>query len=105
LAGTNHSSFYALPTSLCLDEEEARLLELIDQEYTRHPFYGSRKLKWYFAGLGNKIIRKRAQRLMIKRGSAFPLHKQTVTNLNSPLFVFWEGFHFTISINIICHGS
>jgi len=29
LAGTNHSSFYALPASLCLDEEEARHLELM----------------------------------------------------------------------------
>ena len=37
---------------------------LIDAEYTRHPFYGSRKIKIYLRGLGHKINRKRVQRLM-----------------------------------------
>jgi len=27
------------------DEQELTLLALIDAEYTRHPFYGSRKIK------------------------------------------------------------
>ena len=40
------------------------MLALIDAEYTRHPFYGSRKIKSYLHGLGHKINRKRAQRLM-----------------------------------------
>ena len=40
------------------------LLGLIDAEYTRHPFYGSRKIKIYLRGLGHKINRKRVQRLM-----------------------------------------
>ena len=40
------------------------LLALIDAEYTRHPFYGSRKIKHYLRGLGYKINRKRVQRLM-----------------------------------------
>ena len=41
-----------------------KLLGLIDAEYTRHPFYGSRKIKHYLRGLGHKINRKRVQRLM-----------------------------------------
>ena len=45
-------------------EQELMLLELIDAEYTRHPFYGSRKIKIYLRGLGYKINRKRVQRLM-----------------------------------------
>ena len=46
------------------DEQELTLLELIDAEYTRHPFYGSRKIRYYLCGLGHKINRKRVQRLM-----------------------------------------
>ena len=46
------------------DEQELTLLELIDTEYTRHPFYGSRKIRYYLCGLGHKINRKRVQRLM-----------------------------------------
>ena len=34
------------------DEQELTLLALIDAEYTRHPFYGSRKIKQYLHGLG-----------------------------------------------------
>ena len=34
------------------DEQELTLLELIDAEYTQHPFYGSRKIKHYLRSLG-----------------------------------------------------
>jgi putative transposase len=46
------------------DAEELHLLELIDQEYTRHPFYGSHKIMYYLRNEGYKINRKRVQRLM-----------------------------------------
>ena len=46
------------------DAQELKLLELIDAEYTRHPFYGSRKIKHYLNGLGRKLNRKHVQRLM-----------------------------------------
>jgi putative transposase len=46
------------------DAQELKSLELIDTEYTQHPFYGSRKIKHYLNGLGHKINRKRVQRLM-----------------------------------------
>jgi putative transposase len=46
------------------------LLELIDAEYTRRPFYGSRKLMHYLRGLGHAINRKRVQRLMRVLGLA-----------------------------------
>ncbi len=68
LAGTNRTTFYILPVSPFSGDEEARLLDLIDKEYTRHPFYGSRKIKHYLIGLGYKINRKRVQRLMRKLG-------------------------------------
>ena len=47
-----------------VDETEIMLLQLLDEEYTRHPFYGSRRMTKYLCGLGHKINRKRVQRLM-----------------------------------------
>jgi len=40
------------------------LLAEIDAEYTRHPFYGSRKMVVYLRGKGHLVNRKRIQRLM-----------------------------------------
>ena len=46
------------------DEEELLILALIDAEYTRHPFYGSRKMVVYLRIRGITVNRKRVQRLM-----------------------------------------
>jgi putative transposase len=43
-------------------------MKLIDEEYMRHPFLGSRKLRDYLRGLGHKVNRKCVQRLMRKMG-------------------------------------
>lgn len=40
------------------------LLQLLDEEYTRNPFYGSRKMLIFLRKLGHVINRKRVQRLM-----------------------------------------
>lgn len=47
-----------------VDEHECLLLQLLDEEYTRHPFYGSRRMTQYLCGLGHRVNRKRVQRLM-----------------------------------------
>jgi putative transposase len=39
-------------------------MRLIDQEYTAHPFYGSRKMTWWLTEQGERVNRKRVQRLM-----------------------------------------
>ncbi len=70
LAGTNRTTFYVKPASKGTDAEELKLLELIDKEYTLHPFYGSRKIKHHLCRLGYQINRKRVQRLMGKLGLA-----------------------------------
>ena len=44
--------------------ENLELMRLIDEEYTRHPFYGSRQLRNYFRRQGRLVGRKRIQRLM-----------------------------------------
>jgi len=58
------STAYAPQRAAKPDEQDLILLGLIDAEYTRHPFYGSRKIKHYLRGVGHKINRKRVQRLM-----------------------------------------
>jgi putative transposase len=53
-----------------IDEDECLLLQLLDEEYTRHPFYGARRMTQYLRGLGYVINRKRVQRLMRTLGLA-----------------------------------
>jgi len=47
-----------------VDEDECLLLNLLDEAYTRHPFYGSRRMTKYLCGCGHAVNRKRVQRLM-----------------------------------------
>lgn len=49
-------------------KENLNFMCLIDEEYTRHPFYGTRKMRDYLRRNGHKINRKRVQRLMRKMG-------------------------------------
>jgi len=70
LAGTNRSTVYALHSAVLPDGEEQQLLDAIDAEYTRPPFYGSRKIVHYLRGLGYRINRRRVQRLMSILGLA-----------------------------------
>ena len=53
-----------------VDEDECLLLRLLDEEYTRHPFYGSRRMTKYLCDCGHTVNRKRVQRLMQTLGLA-----------------------------------
>jgi len=46
------------------------LLRLLDEEYTRHPFYGTRRMRKYLEECGRLVNRKRVQRLMQQLGLA-----------------------------------
>jgi len=48
--------------------ENLALMRLIDKEYTKYPFYGSRKIRDSFRRKGQMVNRKRIQRLMRKMG-------------------------------------
>ena len=62
LAGIARSTVYA--DKVEVDEVELMLLRLLDEEYTRHPFYGSRKMTVWLRDQGHAVNRKRVQRLM-----------------------------------------
>ena len=70
LTGVARSTVYAPRSVAKQDEPELALLALIDAEYTRHPFYGSRKVTVYLRGMGYRVNRKRVQRLMGMLGLA-----------------------------------
>lgn len=44
--------------------ENLKIMRIIDEEYMRHPFYGSRKMSDYLDSKGEPSNRKRVQRLM-----------------------------------------
>lgn len=49
-------------------DEEIELMNLIDEQYTKTPFYGSRKMTHHLRNSGYNVNRKRIQRLMKKLG-------------------------------------
>jgi len=70
LAGVARSSYYAQIGERVEDPEDLELLRWIDEEYTRHPFYGTRRMRAYLRTQGFQISRKRVQRLMRRLGLA-----------------------------------
>jgi len=62
LLGLNRASLYYQAATET--EENLRLMRLLDAEYTRHPFCGSRKLTRWLRDQGEEANRKRVQRLM-----------------------------------------
>ena len=69
LAGVARSWVYGAVGEV-LDEMDLWLLELIDAQYTRRPFYGSRRMVLYLQTQGHAVNRKRVQRLMRVLGLA-----------------------------------
>jgi putative transposase len=62
LLGLARSSYYYEPASE--SEENLRLLRLLDEQYTRTPFYGSRKMTAWLHTQGYPVERKRVRRLL-----------------------------------------
>lgn len=81
LLGLSKSSYYRMPTPET--EENHKLMRLIDEEYTRHPFLGSRGMREYLRRKGYRINRKRVQRLMRAMGLA-SIAPQKRTSMPAP---------------------
>ena len=52
------SSYYRPRDCHIEDEENLELMRLIDEEFLRHPFFGSRKMKAYLSRRGFPVNRK-----------------------------------------------
>ena len=70
LAGVSRATVYAQKKPKPVDESDLLLGRLIDEEYTRRPFYGSRKMVVFLKVAGHIVNRKRVQRLMRQMGLA-----------------------------------
>ena len=71
LAGVARSTLYSrAATRDAMENTDLELCRLIDEEYTRHPFFGSRRMVVFLRGKGHDVNRKRVQRLMRTMGLA-----------------------------------
>jgi putative transposase len=58
----SRSSYYYEPATASV--ENLALMAQIDREYTKHPFFGSRRMTTWLRSAGHEVNRKRVQRLM-----------------------------------------
>jgi putative transposase len=70
LAEVTRSLIYSPVRAVPTPEDEQILCHLIDEEYTRRPFYGSRRMVIFLKAQGYAVNRKRVQRLMRLMGLA-----------------------------------
>ena len=69
LASVTRSTVYAaLQPRQEAEQDDRQLCRLIDEEYTRRPFYGTRRMVVYLRQQGHVVNRKRIQRLMRHMG-------------------------------------
>ncbi|MGH2414994.1 MAG: IS3 family transposase [Microcystaceae cyanobacterium] len=88
LLGVSRSSYYYEPQEISC--EELTLLRLMDEQYLKTPFYGSRKYTVFLCSLGYEVNRKRVIRLMNKLGlqSIYPKKRTTVANPNHQTYPY-----------------
>jgi putative transposase len=66
LLGVNRASLYYEPAGE--SEENLQLMRLLDEQYTKTPFYGSRRMMAWLQTKGYEVNRKRITRLMALLG-------------------------------------
>lgn len=89
LLGLNRSTWYYQPAAE--SAENLAVMQLIDKEYTAHPFYGSRKMtKWLQEVMKLEVNRKRVQRLMRLMGLAaiYPKPKLSLPGQGHKVFPY-----------------
>ena len=64
--GLSRSSWYYQPVPV--SPEDVMLMNVMDAQYTKTPFYGSRKMVVFLNHAGHDVNRKRVQRLMREMG-------------------------------------
>jgi putative transposase len=88
LLGLNRSSLYCEPTGET--PENLRLMRLIDEEYTAHPFFGSRRMTVWLTNQGEEVNRKRVQRLMRLMGleAIYPKPRLSAAGLRQRIYPY-----------------
>lgn len=88
LLGLNRSSLYYTPAAE--SAENLRLMRLLDEEYTRHPFFGSRRMTAWLERQGESVNRKRVQRLLRIMGleAIYPKPRLSVAGRGHRIFPY-----------------
>jgi len=88
LLGLARSSLYYHPTSP--DPYNDELMRLIDEQYTRTPFYGVPRMKAWLVRQGHRVNRKRVRRLMRLMGlhAIYPKPRLSVGEKQHRLFPY-----------------
>jgi putative transposase len=88
LLGLSRSSYYYEPATET--PENLALMALIDQEYTAHPFQGSRRMTSWLRGEGHAVNRKRVQRLMQRMGleAVYPKPRLSVRDARHKVYPY-----------------
>ena len=88
LLSLSPSSYYYQPKPV--SDEEITLLRLLDEQYLKTPFYGSRKMTEVLRELGYSINRKRVQRLMRQLGiiAVYPKPRLSQSNLEHQVYPY-----------------
>jgi putative transposase len=88
LLGLSRSTFYYEPATE--SPENLKLMRLIDQQYTEHPFYGSRRMAVWLQGQGFVVNRKRLQRLMRLMGleAVYPKPRLSIPGQGHKVFPY-----------------
>jgi len=88
LLGLTRSSLYYKPREI--SESNLDLMRLIDEQYTRTPFYGSRRMAAWLQMKGHEVNRKRVIRLMRKMGleAIYPKPRLSVPNKEHKVYPY-----------------
>lgn len=70
LAGVSPATFYAQQKPKPVQVDNLLFNRLVDEEYTRNPFYGSRKMVVFLETAGHAVNRKRVEGLIRRMGLA-----------------------------------
>ncbi len=81
LLNLNRSSYYYHPAAET--DYNLLLMKLIDQEYLKYPFFGSRQMRYHLAHFGHKVSRHRVRRLMLAMGLMAIYQKPKTTCRNA----------------------
>lgn len=78
--GINRSSLYYPPVAE--SEENLRLMRLLDEPYTRTPYYGVLRMTAWLRHLGHEVNPKRVRRLLRRMGLAAVYPKPATSKPN-----------------------
>ncbi len=88
LVGLNRSTYYLAPATE--SEENLRLMRLIDEQYLKTPFYGSRRMTAFLERRGEVVNRKRVRRLMALMGleGLEPRRRTTIATADARVYPY-----------------